>query len=120
MSNLGYMLQLDAYNNMSADDLREELKKLVQYAERIEAERDELQKDLDREQNGRDADEEDARDACDEIADALDDFMRQQGAAGGEWYKKDARVMLDKIADAFGKLPTIHGNDVETMASYTY
>lgn len=124
---LGYKLEKDAYINMAANDLRDELATLARYTAELEEERDALKDERDEwrqkyhdEIEKSDAAEEDTADACDEIAEALGEFMRYNGDAGGEWYRKDARAMLDKMAGALHCLPTTRGADVEALASYTY
>lgn len=106
--------------NAGPDDLRAALVELIDYTQGLEDERDEWRQKYHDEIEKSDAAEEDAADACDEIAEALGEFMRYNGDAGGEWYRKDARAMLDKMAGALHCLPTTRGADVEALASYTY
>lgn len=93
----GYILQKDAYENMGAEDLREELAKLARYTEELEEERDGLREKLD----ARDDSEERAADA---IADACEKFTKYQADAGGGWYSRDLREFIEGLADAMGWL----------------
>ena len=123
----GYILQKDEYENMGAEDLREELAKLARYTEELEEkitaleeDRAEITAELEKEREQRDAEEEDARDACDDIAGALENFIQYQGQAGGEWYKKDLRKCLEDIAGAFWALPSTKGALIESLITSTY
>lgn len=94
---VGYILHADEYANMGADDLREELAKLARYTEELEEERDDLRQKLD----ARDDSEERAADA---VADACEKFTKYQAEAGGAWYSRDLRELIEGLADAMGWL----------------
>lgn len=104
---IGYKLTSEEYNNLSAEDLREELAKLARYCEEIEEEKENLRadiEDLKSEIAGLnkqlDAKEEDEESAGLELASACETFTRYQEGAGGEWYKRDLRDFIEKIAGA--------------------
>ena len=66
-----------------------------------------------------------AEDSADKMADAIEEaaaeFVGYQAQAGGEYYKKDLRQFLGKIADALGYTPAYgQAERIENMQLLTY
>lgn len=108
---------------LTAEDLREYIGKLARYAQEIEEERDNLRADIEdlkeeiKDLSTRlDAKEEDEESAGLELASACETFLKYQEGAGGEWYKRDLRDFIQKIASACMFLETSAVNRIENAA----
>lgn len=119
----GYKLTSEEYNNLSAEDLREELAKLARYCEEIEEEKENLRADIE-DLKGEivkltkqlDTKDEDEESAGLELASACETFTRYQEGAGGEWYKRDLRDFIEKIAGATMWLETSATSRIKNTA----
>lgn len=119
----GYILRKDEYENMSADDLREELAKLARYTEELEEENEKLAGDLADAEEERDdlrekleTYEDDEGRAADAVADACEKFTKYQSDAGGAWYSRDLREFIEGLADAMGWLTGGDPSRIEATA----